>query len=225
MCRAYTEVGAGTPSTTSIVNHVSTHPPFTAIPYRGCAHTGQMEPNRPRRRLPGWAAVVLGATCCTLMLVPSAAAAVTAAQTVREGTPVVRGDWLWPVAFPHPVERPFLAPPRPYAAGHRGVDITATVGSPVLAVADGTVYFVGTVVDRGVLTLEHPGALLSTVEPVTPLVANGDRVRAGQPIAVVASGGHCGDRCVHLGVRLGGQYVSPLLYLGGIPRAVLLPLN
>jgi hypothetical protein len=28
---------------------------------------------------------------------------------------------------------------------------------------------------------------------------------------------------VHFGVRIDGEYVSPFLFLGGIPRAVLLP--
>lgn len=184
-----------------------------------------MAPIGLRRRYLVWAAILLSTTMITLTPAAAAGESSSTVGMLATGTAVVRGSWFWPLAAPHPVERPFLAPPGPYAAGHRGIDITASRGAAVLAVADGTVYFAGTVVDRGVLTLEHPGELLSTVEPVTPLVAKGDRVSAGQPIAAVASGGHCGVSCLHLGVRLNGQYVSPLLYLGGVPRAVLLPLN
>ncbi|WP_443208538.1 hypothetical protein [Salinibacterium sp. PAMC 21357] len=35
--------------------------------------------------------------------------------------------------------------------------------------------------------------------------------------------GHCTRPCLHFGVRVEGEYVSPLNYLSGIPRAVLLP--
>jgi hypothetical protein len=43
-------------------------------------------------------------------------------------------------------------------------------------------------------------------------------------VGTVATGGHCEGSCIHFGVRLHGEYVSPLLYLAGVPRAVLLPL-
>jgi murein DD-endopeptidase MepM/ murein hydrolase activator NlpD len=87
----------------------------------------------------------------------------------------------------------------------------------------GIVHFAGVVVDRPVITVRS-GQLLATVEPVAPLVAAGDTVEAGQVIGVLEPG-HCATACVHLGVRLAGEYVSPLLYLGGLQRAVLLPLG
>jgi murein DD-endopeptidase MepM/ murein hydrolase activator NlpD len=137
--------------------------------------------------------------------------------------PAVYG-WMWPVAGPRRVVRPFIAPPTPYGAGHRGVDLGAPEhGVEVRAVTGGVVHFAGIVVDRPVITVRS-GQILATVEPVVALVAAGESVRAGQVIGLLESG-HCQSPCVHLGVRLAGEYVSPLLYLGGLRRAVLLPLE
>ncbi len=140
-----------------------------------------------------------------------------------EAAPAQPG-WVWPVDGARVVVRPYLAPATPYAAGHRGVDLAAVAdGDAVLAVTSGVVHFAGVVVDRPVITV-RTGQVLATVEPVTPLVAAGDQVEAGQVIGVLEPG-HCARPCVHLGVRVAGEYVSPLLYLGGLQRAVLLPLG
>jgi murein DD-endopeptidase MepM/ murein hydrolase activator NlpD len=135
------------------------------------------------------------------------------------------GDWKWPVGPPHSVSRPFEAPPTRFAAGHRGIDITTAPGLRVYAPAPGVVSFAGVVVDRPLLSIAHPGDLVSSLEPVQPAVTPGERVSAGQLVGVVASGGHCAAGCLHFGVRLHGQYVSPILMLGSIPRAVLMPLD
>ncbi|MFC5928522.1 M23 family metallopeptidase [Cryobacterium melibiosiphilum] len=131
--------------------------------------------------------------------------------------------WVWPIGPPHTISAAYDAPATPYAAGHRGLDFAARPGDPVLAPADGVVSFVGVVVDRPVLAIAHPGDRVSSFEPVEASVAVGDPVLAGQRIGTVATGGHC-QGCLHLGLRLHGEYVSPLLLLGGIPGAVLLPL-
>jgi len=132
--------------------------------------------------------------------------------------------WTWPVAGRRIVERPFVAPPTPYGAGHRGVDLAAPHhGVEVRAVTSGIVHFAGVVVDRPVITIRSE-QVLATVEPVTPMVAAGESVVAGQVIGMLEPG-HCRGPCVHLGVRVAGEYVSPLLYLGGLQRAVLLPLG
>lgn len=122
----------------------------------------------------------------------------------------------------HTVVRPFIAPPTPYAAGHRGIDIDSAAGAPVVAPADGIVHFAGVVVDRPVVSVRHPGGLISSFEPVTSELTEGAPVARGSPIGVVAAG-HCAAPCLHFGVRLHGEYVSPLAYLEGIPPSVLLP--
>jgi murein DD-endopeptidase MepM/ murein hydrolase activator NlpD len=135
------------------------------------------------------------------------------------------GAWLWPLPQPHTVSRPFEAPQTQYSAGHRGIDIAAAPGTPVYAAAAGVVSFAGVVAGRPLLSIAHPGELVSSIEPVQALLANGEHVSAGQQVGMVAVGGHCSTACLHFGVRLHGQYVSPMLLLGGIPRAVLLPLG
>jgi murein DD-endopeptidase MepM/ murein hydrolase activator NlpD len=139
--------------------------------------------------------------------------------------------WLWPVSPPHVVSRPFIAPATTYGAGHRGIDIRisegAGAGTEVVAPAGGVVHFVGTVVDRPVLSLRHPGGLLSSFEPVESDLVVGQPVSAADVIGLVRVGAatpeHCPTSCLHFGVRLRGEYVSPLNFLGGIARSVLLP--
>ena len=132
--------------------------------------------------------------------------------------------WSWPVAPPHPIVRGFEAPATVYSAGHRGIDVSATAGTAVLAPDDGTVEFSGTVVDRGVVSIDHADGVRSSFEPVTPRVAAGAAVHRGEVIAVVATGGSHPAGVLHIGARQDGAYVSPLLFLGGAQRAVLLPL-
>jgi murein DD-endopeptidase MepM/ murein hydrolase activator NlpD len=131
--------------------------------------------------------------------------------------------WAWPVAAPHPIARAYLAPATPYAAGHRGIDIRAAEGAEIRAPADGVVHFAGVVVDRPVLSIDHGGSVLSSYEPVETPLHEGEVVRRGQVIGTLRAG-HCASgACLHFGVRIDGDYVSPLLFLGGQPRAVLLP--
>jgi len=125
------------------------------------------------------------------------------------------------VSGPRVVARPYLAPATPYGPGHRGVDLAAS-SAVVTAPADGIVHFSGVVVDRPVLSIEHAGGFLSSYEPVTSPLAKGDPVARGDPIGTLEPG-HCAAPCLHFGVRLDGEYVSPLVLLGGVPRAVLLP--
>lgn len=133
--------------------------------------------------------------------------------------------WVWPLEPPIRLLEPFRAPPTPYAAGHRGIDLAAPPGTVVRAAADGVVSFVGPVAGRAVLSIDHGNGIVSAIEPVAASVAVGDRLVAGETVGVTASGGHCDLVCVHFGVRVHGEYVSPLLFLGGLPRAVLLTLD
>jgi len=140
-------------------------------------------------------------------------------------------SWLWPVGSPHVISRPFIAPATAYAAGHRGIDIRvdgrAGLGAQVVAPSDGVVHFVGAVVDRPVLSLQHSGGLVSSFEPVESGLVAGQPVSAGDVVGTVRVGAatpaHCPTPCLHFGVRLHGDYVSPLNFLGGIARSVLLP--
>jgi murein DD-endopeptidase MepM/ murein hydrolase activator NlpD len=133
--------------------------------------------------------------------------------------------WTWPVPAPIRVVDPFRAPPTPYAAGHRGIDLRSVPGVLAVAAAPGVVSYAGQVAGRGVVAIDHGGGVVSAIEPVEASVVLGAPVAAGEAIGVVSTGGHCADRCVHFGVRIDGEYVSPYLFLGGLPRAVLLPMG
>ena len=138
--------------------------------------------------------------------------------------PPSRAVWSWPVPAPHLVVRQYLAPATRYGPGHRGIDLRAPVGTPVVAPDDGTVRFAGRLADRGVLSIDH-GAVLSSLEPVRSLVHPGEHVTRGEVVGVVTAPGATHPAAVlHLGARVQDGYVSPLLLLGGLRRAVLLPL-
>jgi murein DD-endopeptidase MepM/ murein hydrolase activator NlpD len=117
----------------------------------------------------------------------------------------------------------FDAPAGPYAAGHRGVDLSAVVGQEVLAAAAGTVAFAGTVAGRGVVSVDHADGRRTTYEPVTPSVRAGDPVAAGAVLGRVGTApGHClPTACLHWGVRRGEEYEDPLRLLGAAPVRLL----
>jgi murein DD-endopeptidase MepM/ murein hydrolase activator NlpD len=119
----------------------------------------------------------------------------------------------WPLAGTPEVIRGFAAPDHAFGPGHRGVDLAARTGEPVLASISGTVAFAGSVGGRGVVSIDH-GDLRTTYEPVTPQVRAGQEVSLGQPIGRVSGGGHCRGRCLHWGLRHGDSYVDPLLLIG-----------
>ncbi|MFE6716884.1 murein hydrolase activator EnvC family protein [Streptomyces albidoflavus] len=129
----------------------------------------------------------------------------------------VPGARSWPVgSWPH-VARGWEPPATDFGPGHRGVDLTAPVGTTVRAAATGRVSFAGPVAGRGVLTIELSGSgatpLRITYEPVRPLVAVGDEVVAGQPVAVLEAGTHCPHSCLHWGLLHGKEYLDPLSLL------------
>ncbi|WKK71422.1 M23 family metallopeptidase [Rathayibacter oskolensis] len=80
--------------------------------------------------------------------------------------------WTPPVADVT-VVAPWSAPAHRYASGHRGIDLAASPGAVVVAVADGTVSFAGPVVDRPVVSIEHADGLVSSIEPVVASVTKG----------------------------------------------------
>lgn len=134
--------------------------------------------------------------------------------------------WVWPLSS-FRLERVFEAPAHPYGPGHRGIDILidarAGPATNALAPADGVVAFSGEVAGRGILTIDHGSGLVTTLEPVESDLEIGTPVSKGDEVAVVTLGGHATPGALHFGVRLHGDYINPMLLLGGVPRAVLLP--
>ncbi|WP_280235393.1 M23 family metallopeptidase [Nocardia cyriacigeorgica] len=151
-----------------------------------------------------------------------AGAVLTAGGPVAAAAPGARFDW--PLRPRPAVERRFEKPPQNWLPGHRGVDLAGSPGQSVLAAGEGIVVFAGSVAGKPVVSIDHPGGLRTTYEPVTADVPVGRRVARGTPIGVLEAGheGCSAAACLHWGLRReagGGQrreYLDPLglLHLG-----------
>ena len=132
----------------------------------------------------------------------------------------------WPLRGIPVIERPFTPPTTAYGAGHRGVDLQASVGTPVLASGPGQVTYVGVLAGRGVVTVTHAGGLRTTYEPVQPSIRLGATVIRGTVLGHVATGhGSCRrPTCLHWGLLRGSTYLDPLSLLDRAP-VVLLPVT
>ena len=123
----------------------------------------------------------------------------------------------------------YRSPETPYATGHRGVDYRVTLGQGVFAPADGTVSFVGKVVDRPVVSLSHHGNLLSSFEPVCSSLVVGQEFSKGDLVGEVCEADQeyiqqCAESlCLHFSTRKDGDYLSPLWLTGELAPSVLLP--
>jgi murein DD-endopeptidase MepM/ murein hydrolase activator NlpD len=130
-----------------------------------------------------------------------------------------------PIGSPVMVVRRFVAPAGPYAAGHRGVDLSASPEQVVRAASEGEVRFSGMVAGRGVVVISHPDGVLTEYEPVTPAVSAGARVTRGQAVGRL-HGSHppcAANHCLHWAARRGDTYLDPLTLLGGLGGVRLLP--
>ncbi|WP_337250246.1 M23 family metallopeptidase [Psychromicrobium xiongbiense] len=179
-------------------------------------------------RSAAWAVAILG--IALLVSLSSLVAAPVALASSSSASSSAQKRWQWPLRPQPAVVRSFDPPAKPWLAGHRGVDLQAAIGDQVHSPAAGVVSFVGWVVDRNVLTIDHGNGLRSSFEPVSASVTEGDHVTAGQAIGTVeassAASGHCpGQGCLHWGVRRGSSYLDPLLFLGNRSPSVLLPLK
>jgi murein DD-endopeptidase MepM/ murein hydrolase activator NlpD len=131
----------------------------------------------------------------------------------------------WPLSPTPVVLRRFAVGPQPWSPGHRGVDLAADVGQPVLAAGPGAVTFAGVVAGTGVVAVTHPGGIRTTYEPVTAAVEAGAAVAAGDALGVLASGAHCPASCLHWGALRGEVYLDPLTLLRPVAPPILLPMG
>lgn len=157
-------------------------------------------------------------------LVLAAALLLPALAAPTETAP--RATWDWPLSPRPAVLRTFDPPDKPWMSGHRGVDLEAMHdGVPVTSPESGTVSFVGVVVDRPVITIDHGGGLRSSFEPVESRLTAGTLVSKGETIGTLQPG-HCGAlACVHWGIRRGDAYVNPLEFVTDLRPSILLPMR
>ncbi len=160
-----------------------------------------------------------------LLLVVLLALLVAAAPTVQARQPTPTGDAVWPLTPVPEVAESFDAPATRWGAGHRGVDLSGSLGQTVRAALPGAVSFAGSIAGRGVVVVDH-GGRRTTYEPVETSVRIGTTVAAGDRIGTLQLGGsHCFPAaCLHWGLRAGETYLDPLTLLG-VGRVRLLPLG
>lgn len=161
-------------------------------------------------------ALALVALVVAAPLTPASAAAHTARATA------IRAEWAWPV-WPFRLAEPYRQPAHRFAAGHRGLDLLPAGSDEIRAPSSGTLAFVGEVAGRHLVTIDHGDGLVTTLEPVESELRVGAAVDRGDVVGVLSYGGHTRPGTVHFGVRLHGEYINPLLLMGSLPRAVLLP--
>jgi murein DD-endopeptidase MepM/ murein hydrolase activator NlpD len=120
----------------------------------------------------------------------------------------------WPLRPRPAVLQVFDAPSPNWNRGHRGVDLAGMPGQAVYAAAAGTVVFAGTLVDRPVVSIAHPGGLRTSYEPVEAVVRTGQRVTAGSVLGELVAGHPGCGTCLHWGAMWGAasraDYVDPL---------------
>lgn len=165
-------------------------------------------PQTPDMRIISWPRRLMVQTIIVvaLLALPHPAAADPGVSTTNS----------WPLAGSIRVIRDFDPPELRWGKGHRGVDLAARIGDPVLAAAGGSVTFAGPVAGRGVVVVSQ-GATRTTYEPVSTLVAVGTDVSPGTMIGRLTGGSHCrAEPCLHWGLRRGDTYLDPL---GLAPRA------
>jgi hypothetical protein len=171
---------------------------------------------------------LLGALLLTSWPLTTAGGTAQAAAPSRAASTVAAHPsprWSWPLSPVPAVVGAFDPPERKWLPGHRGVDLAASPGQPVLSPADGVVTFSGRVVHRGVITVTARSGERISFEPVVDQLPRGRPVLAGQEIArrdPDLSHEPCGS-CLHWGVRKGERYLHPLAFVRRLAPSVLLP--
>jgi len=125
-------------------------------------------------------------------------------------------------AVPHlkfPVPQGTLTSPFGFRWGrfHKGLDISAPAGTPVLACAEGRVIFTGTRKKfrryGNTVLIDHGKGVYTYYAHLRDIVAKkGQTVRRGQKIATVGNTGRSTGPHLHLEVRVANRMYNPLAY-------------
>ena len=122
----------------------------------------------------------------------------------------------WPVAGW--IASPFGERTSPFTGKkefHKGLDIAAPAGAPVLAPGKGVVTFAGETENDGFgLVIDHQGGLTTSYGHLRDVLpAKGEVVTRGQVIGHVGDSGQGSGPHLHYETRLGGAPVNPMRYI------------
>lgn len=100
-------------------------------------------------------------------------------------------------------------------SNHTGLDISAKTGTPIKAIADGTVTSAKYSGSYGNLVkIDHGNGVETWYAHTSKMyVKNGQKVKAGEKIAAVGSTGNSTGPHLHLEIRVNGKHVNPQKYL------------
>jgi len=147
-----------------------------------------------------------------------------AAATPAAAAGIGGGPWSKPVSGP--VVRSFDPPATRFGPGHLGVDFAAAPASPVRAAGTGVVVFAGRVGAALHVVVRHQGDLRTSYSFLASVdVVNGQRVERGATVGTSGGtgSGHDGE-ALHLGVRVGADYVDPMLLFEPVDLAAVVHL-
>lgn len=130
-------------------------------------------------------------------------------------TPFNEALLVWPVDGKHNVSSRYGYREHPFSGKqslHRGLDIAARRGTPIVSIAPGKVKFVGYKRGYGrMVQIEHTSGWVSTYAHASiTVVKKGQPVLAGQMIAKVGATGYATGPHLHLEIHRAGQWVDPL---------------
>ena len=122
---------------------------------------------------------------------------------------LMSGDLEWPVPVSKTISSGYGGR---WGKEHKGIDIPAATGSPILAIDDGEVVYAGNELSGfGNLTvIEHKYGIFSVYGHANKLLTKkGDKVKRGQQVAEVGNTGVSTGPHLHLEVRWQGQPMDP----------------
>ena len=132
----------------------------------------------------------------------------------------ITSGYDWPV--PGAPVADFSLEAGPYAAGHRGVDLTVAPGDDVRPMGAGMVTWSGVVAGDAWVTVAHPDGVTTSYGPmaVPGALPIGTPVTRGDVIGRARGDAHGLDGRLHVGARRDGRYVDPALLVDGSPTLV-----
>lgn len=167
--------------------------------------------------------------------VVAAAARATLQRAKAEAAAVVAGERLpWIGSMPAPVPVPpgsitphisgYVLPAlgvftsgfgQRWGTFHNGIDIAGPIGSPIYAVADGTVIDAGPASGFGLwVRIRHDDGTVSVYGHMYDfVVSRGERIRAGMQIARMGNRGDSTGPHLHFEIIVGGRHIDPQRWL------------